>query len=300
MTACTRSAPSASTATHSVKAEDDTVEAVLVDVVARAHQQRLVNARGLGGNRRDLARRDLDAVGAALELDDVEPLAEGRRSESDLTLGVERDRAAVEHELVLTADHVQIDDRQACLGDALGEQRLALALLGDMIGRAVADEDDLGAGRAHRSAGLGLPNILTDRQAQLHTAELDDRRAAAGREIALLVEHGVVRQHDLAVPRDDLLVIEERGGIVDRRAVVLRKAHVGGDALDALSQALERGLDPQPHAAMEQQILGRIAAQGQLREDHEVAVELVARTCGSLEHSLGIGADRTDVGVDLS
>jgi len=45
-------------------------------------------------------------------------LAEGRQLERERTVGVQAERSAVEHELVLSAHHVEIDQRQAALDHA--------------------------------------------------------------------------------------------------------------------------------------------------------------------------------------
>src|SRR6185295_10824256 len=51
--------------------------------------------------------------------------------------------------------------------------------------------------------------------------------------------------------------------------------------------------------AVQQQIFRRIAAQRELREQHELATELVPGTCGAVEDLLGVRVDRADARVDL-
>ena len=66
-----------------------------------------------------------------------------------------------------------------------------------------------------------------------------------------------------------------------------------------LVHLLERRFDAAAQPAVQQQVLGRIAAERQLGEQDEVAAELVARSRGAVEHLLGVRVDRTDARVQL-
>ncbi len=50
---------------------------------------------------------------------------------------------------------------------------------------------------------------------------------------------------------------------------------------------------------MQQQILGRVTAERELGKDDEVAPEVVAGARSGFEHFLGIGADCTNMRIDL-
>ncbi len=75
---------------------------------------------------------------------------EQRQLMHELALAAERERCAVEDELVLAADHVDIDQRHAVLGDAFAHHVVTRMLLAHMIGRGIEHQQHLGAGRARR------------------------------------------------------------------------------------------------------------------------------------------------------
>jgi hypothetical protein len=87
---------------------------------------------------------------------------------------------------------------------------------------------------------LRLPDVLADQQADLEAAEARRPSAARRREVALLVEHAVVRQAGLAMIREDRAVAISASRIVDLRAAVLGIANDHADALRRLAHALER------------------------------------------------------------
>ncbi len=66
--------------------------------------------------------------------------------------------------------------------------------------------------------------------------------------------------------RDDLAAGDERGGVVDAGARVFGKADHDAASVHLLAHPLQAHLDLAPEAAMEQQILRRIARERQLRE----------------------------------
>ncbi len=150
-----------------------------------------------------------------------------------------------------------------------------------------------------RTARPGQPDVLANDQAEAEAIEIDHRRTVAGLEVALLVEHGVVRQRNLAVIAEDLAVADQRRAVVDRVADVLRIAEIDGDAAHAVADFRKPGLDSCTQAPMQQQILGRIAAERELGEQHEVAAVLVARTRRVLDHLVRVRVDRADARVQL-
>ena len=103
-------------------------------------------------------------------------------------------------------------------------------------------------------------------------ADLDERRGAgAGREVALLVEHGVVRQvalvvHGLAPGRRRTRPPRCTGRGRRRRSRPPRRT-----APVARGHPVERPAVVGDEAGLEQQVLGRVAGDGQLGEHGEVA-----------------------------
>ena len=134
-----------------------------------------------------------------------------------------------------------------------------------------------------RSRRLRLPDVLADQQAEADAVELEHGRLPSpGCEIALLVEHRVVRQLDSCGGcASDLAVADQRRGVVDRVADVLRIAD-GTTAMPSHARRAPSRTRASTRARrkppMQQQVLGRIAGERELREQHEIGAVLVART----------------------
>ncbi len=180
------------------EAQQHAREAVLVDVVAHAGHQRAEDRLLLGERRGDRALH-----GVALELDDVHGLEEGLGLVGEHALAVQRERGAVEHQLVLPAAPVHVEHRQLGLLHARTHDRVALGELGAVEGRGVDTDEDLGPGRLGLGRGLGEPQVLADGEAELAPLHLEHAGPVADLEVALLVEHAVVGQLLLEVHRLD-------------------------------------------------------------------------------------------------
>jgi hypothetical protein len=124
--------------------------------------------------------------------------------------------------------------------------------------------------RPHGERPQRPPGVLADVQAEADIPDLEHARTLAGLEVALLVEHGVVRERVLVVRRRDLPVAHHRSGVVPPAALLVRMADDQGDAVHVAGQARHRGLAFAVEAVAQQQILRRVAAQGQLRGEEQI------------------------------
>ena len=130
-------------------------KAVLVDVVAHAQHQRLVHAR-LDFK---VPGRSRPAIGTrrparALELHPVESFGVGRGAQHELPVGVHDEGIAVEHQFVLAAAQVHVDERHAAFAHARAHHALALALPVHLVGRGVDHQQHLRAQLARAARGL--------------------------------------------------------------------------------------------------------------------------------------------------
>ncbi len=153
------------------------------------------------------------------EIGDEQFFRERGRPRHQLALGIEHHAATVEHQLVLAAHLVDVGERAAGIGGTRGEHALARVRLAGVERRAVDVDVQLGAtgGLLGQRAG-GAPDVFADADAHLHpTDDVQLVRVAgvAGREVALFVEHGVVRQQALAVGAQHLATGAHRGGVVE-------------------------------------------------------------------------------------
>ena len=199
---------------------------------------------------------------------------------------------AVEDELVLPSDEVAEREVGARVARTRDEHLLAVLRLADVERRGRQVHDQLRARqREIRRGRAGLPDVLADRDADGHVSEPKQHEVAAGCEVAVLVEHAVVREEVLAVDALHAAVradgarireVEVEPGRADERDDAVRR---GRDLLDRRSRCADE-------SRAQQEILGRIAGCGELGKDDEV------RTRGS--GALEILQDPRPVSVEVS
>jgi hypothetical protein len=167
-----------------------------------------------------------------------------------------------------------------------------------VIGRGREVHDHLGAGKGlgHRR-GARLPDVLADGEAQGDAIQLEHARLGARLEVALLVEHAVVGQEHLAVDGRHLAVHEHRRAVVDVLGA-LGKPDQGGYSAGVRRELLQRRGGGVEEVGLEQKVLGRVARERELREDHQRRA-LLARAGDPVGDPRRVAADVADGGIDL-
>ena len=311
--------------------DDHVCEPVLADVVRETQLERLAHLLELGLERDDRARdrpvvhgafTEIDDLGLRrrlpgpvelaaadvakappererrVDVDDEEVLVEAGRPSEYLSGVVEHDRVPVEHQLVLAADEVAEREERARVSGARHEHLLALFGLADVEGRRRQVDEELSAGE--REIGCGrprLPDVLADRRPDQSVAEAQEKEVATLGEVAVLVEDAVVREELLPVeaaylaPRTDGACIREipvEPWCADEHHALPRRAR---DLLDdVVCSPYEAG--------PEEEIFGRVARHGQLREQHEVRV-LRLRVGQEREDLVTVPLEVADHGIQL-
>ena len=225
-------------------------------------------------------------------------LGELRRPRQHAALVVEQQRVPVEDQLVLAADEVGERDRGQVVARALDQHPLAVAALARVVRRSRGIEDQRGAGqRLVRRRRAGRPDVLADRQPEARVAELEHGAALADLEVALLVEHAVVGEHGLAVDGLQLALGQHRERVVDVVGA-LREADQRDDPL-GLDRELGHRLGGRlQEVLLQQQVLGRIAGDRQLGEQHQLGAR-VARLGDALGDLGDVALEVADTAVDL-
>jgi hypothetical protein len=201
--------------------------------------------------------------------------------------------------LVLPTDEIYIDDRNGFVPCANGKHFFAVSQTAREIRRSVDIHDELGALEHGFADRFGSPYVFADRDRDLDAADIEHwTRVGRRSEVALLVEHGIVRQPLLAVDAEDLAVPAHGRSVVELVADALGKSdhrHTLSGARRQLRDRLRRFGDER---GFQQKVFGRIARDGQLGKRDEMALRgdcpLVR-----LEHPLGIADQIAHDGVDL-
>ena len=207
----------------------------------------------------------------------------------DRKIGVQRERGAVEHQFVLAADLVEIDQRQPAFGDAGHRDRQPQIVLVARIGRAVRHHQDFGAGLGEAFddvlvvLGLFQPDVLADRHADADAADRHRARGGSAREQALFVEHAVIRQVGLVADRGDAAAVQQGAGVVELAVIdpggadQHRRPAIGGLARKLLDRRAAGGLE----GRLQHQVFRRIAGDEQFGQHQQIgAIGLAcARAC---------------------
>src|SRR5581483_10702524 len=167
-------------------------------------------------------------------------------------------------ELVLSTDGVAERDVRVRVARARAEHLLALAILADVEGRRGDVHEQLRAGE--REVGrrrAWLPHVLADGDADERVAVLEQVQVVAGREVAELVEDAVVGQEALLHERLQLAPAADGARVVEV-AVEMRRADEERDAVRCARDLLERALGGSEEARPEEEVLRRVAGDGEL------------------------------------
>ena len=212
---------------------------------------------------------------------------------------VHHERGTVEHQFILTADQVRIKQRNAGRANPLAHHRLAVADLAGLIGRGVEIQNQPGPGRRGLLHRARLPDVLANGEPDRHAAQLEHTRRIARLEIALFVEDAVIGQPLLAVGVLDGAIADHCRAVVHAGVGGLGKTDDDGDAVDLSRQPLQGVFHGGQKIPAQNQILGRIAGQRQLREHHRVRAQPVARLPRRLQHPARIAGHVADEKIQL-
>jgi len=222
-----------------------------------------------------------------------------RRLITDRAAGIDQHGTAIEDQLILAADLVDIDDRHPPFARARRQHIVAALLLAAMKRRSIEIDHQARARAGRTSSGFRPPDVLADGDGGGHTAEIDHTGRIAGGKIALLVEHLVIGQTLLVVAGDQLAIADHAGRVIEPVTLAPRITEHRDDAAAGrhyhLQSALDAGLQRRP----QQQILGRIADQRQLGEHGDLGTVPIAGGAQRGDDLLRIPRDIADQGVEL-
>src|SRR5262249_20963548 len=150
---------------------------------------------------------------------------------------------AVEDQLILPAQQIDIGEGQTDITHTPPRNVLALALLVDFIGRSVDDDQQLGTVGAGELRRLRLPDIFADQESYAKPSAIHDGRLTSGVKVALFIKDLVVGQLGLAMNRSEGAARNEGGGVVNGRRRVLGKADHDTSILPLVAYLLKPRLD---------------------------------------------------------
>ena len=226
-------------------------------------------------------------------------LGECRQLRRHREIGVQRKRGAVEHQFVLSADLVEIDQRQPAFGDPGHRDRQPHIVLVARIRRAVRHHQNFRAGLGETFddvfvvLGFLQPDVLADRHPDPDAADGDGTGGRTAREQPLFVEHAVIRQVGLVADRRDAPAVEQRAGVIELAVLDPGAADQHGRAAvgGLPRQLLDGRAAGRLKGRFQHQIFRRIAGNEQFGQHHEIgAVGAALRARGA-----GLGGVAGDV-----
>ena len=209
-------------------------------------------------------------------------------SPHDHLAGLVHDQAVpVEDQLILASDHVRIGDDHAVIPGPGGQHLLTKPALAHVEGGGVDVHDQFSAsGRLSAGRSLRQPDVFTNVHPHRRTVQDHKRDAPARVKIAALIEHAIVRQipltiggHQPAIGDDGRRIVQlVPAGWHDHRMV---RPQLGDPALSHIPDHGRHALTMADHllkppgvvleeARLQEQILRRIACDGEFGERHQV------------------------------
>ncbi|MNV58282.1 hypothetical protein D3C71_1506460 [compost metagenome] len=192
------------------------------------------------------------------------------------------------------------------------EHLVALLALAQVAGAGIDAHQQVGRGIGHAPQRVGrviraavVPAVFADQETDLHLAyaqHLGD--IGAGFEMPAFVEDVVGWQQLLVILQAQLAALQHQQAVVQRlaRAVMARgRAHHPeqfGIVHRGAAQVFEAGLHALHEARLVQQVVGVVAAERQLAEDHHVGL-VGLRLARGLSHALHIAVDIAHGEVEL-
>ncbi len=155
-----------------------------------------------------------------------------RKLRGKMAARVDHEGAAVEQLIVLAADEIQVDHRQAGLDHARHHQVDPAVELAAVIGRSVRHQKDLGPGLGQRLADIGEPRVLADRRTDSQRADPVGARDRAGFKKPLFVKDRIIGQ----------VMLEDAGrdapALADEPCVEKAPVHVQPGSADSQRRSL--------------------------------------------------------------
>ncbi len=245
------------------------------------------------------ARHRAPAIRAALEIDMGHHLVEDGVKRGQFAMRVQHEGRAIEDLIVLCADHVDIDQRQAGLDRARHHMRQPTVELAPVVGRAVGHQQDLGPAFGQRLGHVRMPGVLADRGADAQRADAVGTRHRARVVKAHLVEDGLVGQVVLEDTRRDLPALENPVGVVKALALGAGAADADRRAIGAVArQRLDRGHGIHGEGRLHHEVLHLVAGDEHLGEGHEVGARGARDLPGGARHRR-VPGDVAHCGVQL-
>ena len=185
--------------------------------------------------------------------------------------GVQHERGAVKHLIVLPADHVQIDQRQPGFHHARHHQIGAHGRFAAVIGRSVRHQQYLCARFRQRFTHFGMPSVFADRAADAQRANAVGALRRRGREDALFVKHPVIGQIVFQNGCGDLALLQDVIGIIQLAVAQMRPADAHCRTIgDLAGQTFDSGHGVAHKGAFQHQILRLIAGDEHLGQCHHL------------------------------
>ncbi|OPY06005.1 MAG: hypothetical protein A4E61_00112 [Syntrophorhabdus sp. PtaB.Bin184] len=206
-------------------------------------------------------------------IDNEQVLPERTRRRDDCARVIHHEALPVEHELVLTADKIDVGNPHPVLPDPAPDNILPDVYLPRMVGGCVDVEDEPGARPGHGMRGtLPEPHVLAYPDAEKDVAVPEYPGTGAGKKISLFIEDTVVGEELLAEDTPYLSPVYDGSRVVDTGAGPVHKTDDRDGRIDS-----RRHLVDGPHVRIDktlfqEQVLRGIARYGKLRQSKYVHV----------------------------
>ena len=153
------------------------------------------------------------------------------------------------------------------------------------------------AKREIRRRRAGLPHVFANSRTDQRLSELEQDEIASRCEVTVFVEDAVVRKEALAIDRFHFPARAD-GACVEEIAIEVRRPDERSDTAARSGDLVELPFGGANKPGPQEEVLGRIAGDDQLREEDDVHA-VPFRLVDALDDALRVTVEVADDGVDL-
>ena len=239
------------------------------------------------------------AAARPFQIHQVQALFELRRPEDELPVTVHDQGAAVEHQFILAADQVDVNNGDIVVRGAPAQQFPAHGGLVGVVRRGVDIDQQFRPCLRRFPCVVFGPQVLTHAQRDLEVGRFNQVQVRPLGKIALFVEYPVIGQVPFVVGGDDLPVPDQAAGVIQALSGCQRVAEDHVYAPRCAQYPLQGLFYLHVEMGAQQQVLRRVAGQGQFRENYGIGAGRVPGPGDVFKHQFRIAVHVSDTRVYL-
>ena len=265
------------------EAEHDAWKSVLGHVVLETEHASRIRGPAALLDGRNSGFATAPALGGARPIGHDNRFTPCRQLRGEAAVGIQNERRAVEHQLILPANLIDVDQWHTAFRHPRDSHVHAQIGLRPIERRTVRRDQDFRARLSKRLDNVFAPDVFANRHTDPHAAHIDRPRHRPCCEHAFFVEHTVVRKIDFQPDRFNFAAIQQRHRVVNLSVLAPDRADQNGRTAAArLRQVFELRPRSILKRRFQHQIFRWVAVEKQLRKNDQIGTgRFCAFACAS-------------------